>query len=61
MPGNIWYCQVKPEDVEAIVNEHLVPQGQPVQRLLNPRLHPTADSFANLAAQYQAFRQEDNP
>jgi (2Fe-2S) ferredoxin len=29
-----WYCEVKPEDAEAIVNA-----TEPIQRLLNPRLH----------------------
>ena len=57
MPGNIWYCQVKPEDVDTIVNEHLN-AGQPVERLLNPRMHQTQSAYAHLAAQYQAFIQE---
>jgi (2Fe-2S) ferredoxin len=30
----LWYCEVKPEDAEDII------QGsEPIQRLLNPRLH----------------------
>lgn len=37
-PDEIWYCRVKPEDVEAIVKQHLV-GGEPVDRLLNPRIH----------------------
>ncbi len=60
MPGNSWYCRVTPEDVEAIVQEHFQ-TGQPVERLLNPRLHPTEATYANLAAQYQAFIQQDDP
>jgi len=59
MPGDIWYRQVTPEDVDTIVDEHLT-QGKPVERLLNPRFHPTQDTYANLAAQYQAFIQEDS-
>ena len=38
MPDEIWYYRVKPEDVEAIARQHLE-KGQPVDRLLNPRIH----------------------
>ena len=31
-PEAVWYCNVKPEDAEAIVAEHLV-GGRPVERL----------------------------
>ncbi|MEL6381274.1 MAG: (2Fe-2S) ferredoxin domain-containing protein [Cyanobacteria bacterium J06626_18] len=58
MPGDTWYCQVKPEDVEGIVEEHLG-SGKPVDRLLHPRIHQTQSAYANLAAQYQAFIQEE--
>lgn len=37
-PDEIWYYRVKPEDVGAIVEEHLV-GDKPVDRLLNPRIH----------------------
>lgn len=37
-PDEIWYYRVQPEDVGAIVQEHLV-GGQPIDRLLNPRIH----------------------
>ena len=57
LPGDVWYRQVTPADVSTIVEEHLVPGGQPVERLLNPRLHLTLAAYANLAAQYQAFIQ----
>lgn len=30
----LWYCEVKPEDAEAIIQT-----AEPIQRLLNPRLH----------------------
>ncbi len=30
----LWYCEVKPEDAEAIVQT-----SEPIKRLLNPRLH----------------------
>lgn len=60
MPDNVWYCQVKPEDVSVIVDEHLTEKGTPVERLLNPRMHQTESTYANLAAQYQAFIQTDN-
>lgn len=39
LPDGIWYCRVKPEDVTAIVTEHLQ-AGKPVDRLLHPRFHP---------------------
>jgi len=39
LPDEVWYCRVKPEDVAAIVEQHLQ-QGKPVQRLLHPRFHP---------------------
>jgi (2Fe-2S) ferredoxin len=39
LPDEVWYCRVKPEDVPAIVEQHLQ-QGHPVKRLLHPRFHP---------------------
>ncbi|HEY9656673.1 MAG TPA: (2Fe-2S) ferredoxin domain-containing protein [Crinalium sp.] len=39
LPDDIWYCRVKPEDVRAIVEQHLK-QGKPVAALLHPRFHP---------------------
>jgi (2Fe-2S) ferredoxin len=39
LPDEIWYYRVQPADVPEIVANHLQ-QGQPVDRLLNPRLHP---------------------
>jgi len=39
IPEETWYCRVKPEDVNQIVEEHLK-NGQPVNRLLHPRIHP---------------------
>ncbi|MDC0834585.1 2Fe-2S ferredoxin [Leptolyngbya valderiana BDU 20041] len=33
-----WYCQVKPEDVPRIVEQH-VRGGRPVEDKLNPRIH----------------------
>jgi len=39
LPDDIWYCRVKPEDVVEIVQQHLK-DGEPVDRLLHPRLHP---------------------
>jgi (2Fe-2S) ferredoxin len=39
LPDDIWYCRVKPEDVLDIVQQHFK-NGQPVDRLLHPRLHP---------------------
>lgn len=37
-PDNIWYCRVKPDDVSVIVEQHLK-KGEPVEDLLNPRIH----------------------
>jgi (2Fe-2S) ferredoxin len=39
LPDGIWYYRVQPADVPEIVATHLQ-QGQPIDRLLNPRLHP---------------------
>ncbi|MEO0456509.1 MAG: (2Fe-2S) ferredoxin domain-containing protein [Cyanobacteria bacterium P01_A01_bin.114] len=39
MPGNIWYRQVRPQDVAEIIEQHIQGQ-QPVKRLLHPRFHP---------------------
>ena len=38
LPDEVWYCRVKPSDVEAIVQSHLQ-NGQIVDRLLHPRFH----------------------
>lgn len=38
-PDNVWYCRVRPQDVEEIVEQH-IGQGKPVKRLLHPRFHP---------------------
>jgi (2Fe-2S) ferredoxin len=39
LPDDTWYCRVKPDDVRAIVEQHLK-QGRPVAALLHPRFHP---------------------
>lgn len=39
MPDDIWYCQVRGPDVEAIATQHLY-GDEPVKRLLHPRFHP---------------------
>ncbi len=38
LPDEVWYCRVKPDDVETIVEQHLK-QGKPVEALLHPRFH----------------------
>lgn len=38
MPDNVWYCQVTPEQVPTIVQEHLW-GDRVVTALLNPRIH----------------------
>ena len=37
-PDEIWYCRVKPSDVQLIVEQHLK-EGKPVEALFNPRIH----------------------
>lgn len=44
VPDGTWYCRVKPTDVPAIVEQHLL-GDQPVQALLHPRLHLSTDAF----------------
>ena len=61
MPGNTWYCRVRPADADMIAEQHCQPDGQPVESLLNPRLHQTQAAYANLAEQYQAFTQSQPP
>jgi (2Fe-2S) ferredoxin len=39
LPDDIWYCRVQPADVPEIAVQHLQ-QGEPIDRLLHPRLHP---------------------
>lgn len=39
MPDATWYCQIKPSDVPAIVEQHLL-HDRPVEKFLHPRLHP---------------------
>lgn len=36
-PEGIWYGKVQPEDVSAIIQEHLI-DGRPVERLVNRRI-----------------------
>lgn len=40
LPDEIWYCRVKPQDVEEISDSHLE-NDQIVDRLLHPRFHPS--------------------
>lgn len=44
LPDDAWYCRIKPNQVEAIVTEHLQ-NDQPVRALLHPRFHPHPDAF----------------
>ncbi len=39
VPDNVWYCRVRPKDVDEIVNQH-IGQGKPIKRLLHHRFHP---------------------
>lgn len=38
LPDDTWYCRLRPEDVEAIVEQHFG-QGRPVAAHLHPRFH----------------------
>lgn len=38
VPEETWYCRLQPEDIDAIVEQHLK-GGQPVQAKLHPRIH----------------------
>ena len=38
-PDNVWYCRVRPQDADEILEQHIY-QGKPVKRLLHPRFHP---------------------
>lgn len=38
VPEETWYCRVQPQDVAAIVEQHLK-GGQPIEAKLNPRIH----------------------
>ena len=49
IPDDIWYCRVRPDDVPAVVEQHLQ-KGAPVRRLLHPRLHPQYDAYSYNAA-----------
>ncbi|MBW4469800.1 MAG: (2Fe-2S) ferredoxin domain-containing protein [Stenomitos rutilans HA7619-LM2] len=42
LPDDTWYCRVKAQDVQTIVEEHLK-QGRPVSSLLHPRFHPAGE------------------
>ena len=45
MPDDVWYCRVRPEDVQEIAEQHF--QGnQPVKRLLHPRFHPQFNAYS---------------
>ncbi|MBD1825632.1 (2Fe-2S) ferredoxin domain-containing protein [Cyanobacteria bacterium FACHB-DQ100] len=39
LPDEIWYCRVLPEEVDAIVDRHLI-QGQPIKAMLYRKFHP---------------------
>lgn len=42
LPDDVWYCRLRPGDVETIVSEHLG-QGQPVSAYLHPRFHKSPE------------------
>lgn len=38
LPEDVWYHQVRPDEVPAIIQRHLI-GGQPVQAMLYPGFH----------------------
>ena len=44
-PENVWYCGVRPEDADAIFNEHLL-GDRPVDRLLYHPARPGANKIS---------------
>jgi (2Fe-2S) ferredoxin len=40
LPDQIWYDRVRPEEVGAIVDRHLI-RGEPIQAMLYRKFHPT--------------------
>ena len=53
IPDDIWYCRVRPEDALLIFDQH-IQGGNPVKRLLHPRLHLQYDAYS-----YNAAKSED--
>ncbi|HEY9849739.1 MAG TPA: (2Fe-2S) ferredoxin domain-containing protein [Leptolyngbyaceae cyanobacterium] len=45
VPDEIWYCRIKPDEVPAIVEQHLS-GGQPLENKLNPRIHLRIQMFS---------------
>ena len=43
-PDQIWYCRIKPEQVGAIVEQHLI-GDRPIEAFLHPRFHPCSDAY----------------
>ncbi|MBD1856913.1 MULTISPECIES: (2Fe-2S) ferredoxin domain-containing protein [Leptolyngbya] len=40
LPDQIWYDRVRPEEVKAIVDRHLI-RGEPIRAMLYRKFHPT--------------------
>ncbi|WP_326521081.1 (2Fe-2S) ferredoxin domain-containing protein [Leptothoe kymatousa] len=54
-PDNIWYCRVRAQDVDEILEQH-IQQDKPVKRLLHPRMHP---NYSRLMERLQASDASD--
>ena len=39
LPENVWYWQVRPQEIAAIAEQHLR-QGKPVEAMIYPLKHP---------------------
>lgn len=40
LPDEVWYCRVSPEEVNAIVDRHLI-HGRPIKAMLYRKFHPS--------------------
>lgn len=62
-PDNVWYCRVRPRDVDVIIEQH-IHQGKPIKRLLHPRFHPDYSRLMARLSEQQAEQQaeqQDSP
>lgn len=55
-PDNVWYCRVRPADVDEILDQHIA-QGKPVKRLLHRRFHP---DYGQLMKRLESQQQESD-
>ncbi|MEM6251879.1 MAG: (2Fe-2S) ferredoxin domain-containing protein [Cyanobacteria bacterium P01_D01_bin.156] len=56
-PDNVWYCRVRPQDVDTIMEQH-IQNGKPVKQLLHPRFHP---DYGHLLDRLKAAQSDSPP